>query len=96
MKREGDLLDPQAALEEAAAELLRKAHNWTPAQCKRMFDGTPPPLHGHFFVAVWSDNARQTDGQRTQLTEYFQVLVTISVRLDATPFDRWVQRRDEL
>jgi hypothetical protein len=91
-------LQPQQALETAvvnaviAADLGYTALNGT---IGRTFDDRPPPSCGEVYVAVWSDNSRESTA-RTCLDERFQLCVTITLRASKTPFDRRVQVRDDL
>lgn len=91
-------LGPQAAIEEAAARLLREALLLGAHQCARMFDGRPPPAAGDVFLAVWSRGGRESAGQpaaRTALDERLGVSVTVTLR-SLLPGDRRVQERDRL
>lgn len=96
-------LEPQAALETAAANLMQAS---TPTGlgydrlfCGRRYDGKPPPVaRGKWYVAVWHDGSVQSGkagALRTALDETFSFSVTITVEL-VQPFDRWVEHRDRL
>jgi len=92
-------LQPQAALETAVLNaLLAQAPaglEYPASQCKRMYDGQPPPKAGNVFVSVWYDAQRGSLGQRTYLGELFGVYITLTLRF-VLPFDRWVQHRDDM
>lgn len=92
------VMGPQAALEEAAARLVRSELKYDESQCGRQFDGRPPPASGDVYVAVWSRGARESSSQpaaRTALDERLGLLVTVTLRLKL-PRDRWVEARDDL
>lgn len=93
-------LDPQAALEQACSDAIISAappaglSSYTTRSVGRTFDGQPPPLCGNYYVAIWSDNMRQSQS-RTSLDELFHVFITLTMRCHL-PYDRWIEHRDEM
>jgi hypothetical protein len=87
-------LGPQAALEAAAAQLIRETLRLDPSACGRQFDGRPPPSAGDAYYSVWSKGARESPAP-VPLDERLGVNVTVTLRLKR-PRDRWVEDRDDL
>lgn len=96
------VLLPQAALEQAVVGRLRLAEadgglGLGEHYCGRTYDGSPPPSCGNYYVAVWSDNQRESVGQsKTCLDQILGLYVTVTYRTGHQPWDRWVAVRDEL
>lgn len=97
-------LEPQAALETAVLNLLRRPADqggggFGDIFCGRRFDGRPPAVaRGKFYLAVWSDGSVRSGDSRAQATaldETYGLTVTATVE-GVQPFDRLVERRDEL
>lgn len=96
-------LEPQNALEQAVVNLMQTSTGsgglgYTSANCGRMFDGRPPPVHGLWFASVWYDGQRAVSQNRsgsTSLDEEHGVYVTVTFSC-VKPFDRWFEHRDEL
>lgn len=76
----------QAALVIAVRDKLRTALNLTAAQCDVQIDGIPPPACGDLYVAV------HPAGWRPELIEcldeWFDVDVTVTLRIPHQPQDR--------
>lgn len=97
---------PQAALERAVVTILQTSENatpaglgWTARECGRTYDGRPMPnMGGEWFAAVWHDGSRQAGPNvATCLEEDHGVYVTVTVRTNRIPFDRWHEHlRDQL
>jgi hypothetical protein len=99
-----EYLEPQAALEQAVVNFLRRSATSTPyaglaykaSECDRTYDAQPPPAVGDVFVSVWSPLGRHGVVKHTSgVEEPYTVMVTISLRA-TLPFDRWLRHRDDV
>lgn len=93
-------LEPQAALETAALNLLLSPEGcaYRADQCSRMADGRPEPRCGVLFLSVWYDGGVEVGASKAALTaldEDYGVYVTVTVRC-VLPFDRWYKHRDDV
>lgn len=64
---------------------------WTSRECGRGVDGRPyPKFGGEWFATVWHDGSRRAGPDvATCLDEEHGVSVTVTVRANRIPFDRW-------
>jgi hypothetical protein len=86
----------QAALEQAVVNALVASLGYVEGKdVARCFDGRPHPKAGERWVSVWSDGRRESNS-RSCLDEVVGVNVTLTGRLSAAPFDRWVTVRDDV
>lgn len=59
-------------------------------QCEVGWDGQPPPMAGQVFVAVHPGSITSQSDQA--MDEYYDLTVTLSMRLGQFPVDRWGER----
>ena len=88
-------VEPQVALEQAVLAMLRNQLGYTAKNSGRTWQGEPPPMAPNVFVSVWHDGSRQCQS-KSALDELHGVYVTVTVRTDDLPWDRWVEHRDVL